>query len=265
MITIGLEGCLGNQLSQIATVYALALDNNDDCAFRFYVREEAGLSGHGPAYYTKNIYSKLKALPENWMCDFFYKEPSYDYAPIPYHPNMRLQGYFGSEKYFKHRRDEIIGLFKNKDIINDIKGNFKNSLSVHVRRGDYINRPTIHPFLTMDYYKMAMVYIDCHTKVDIIYLLAEDRDMRWCKENFKDKRIVFVEGLPDYINLYMMSKCTHNIIANSSFSWWGSWLNENKDKIIVAPKKWHGEGLKDASVALRALTCDNWVLIDNAM
>lgn len=262
MITVSLVGCLGNQLYQIATVYALALDNNDECGFDFYYREEVGLSGHGPSAYLGNIYKKLNHLPNGWSPAYTYSEPIpfCDYIPIPYHSNMLLKGYFGSEKHFGHRRNEILNLFKDKDSYATIKNDFTNSVSLHVRRGDYINKPTVHPFLDIKYYIRAMEYIESKAHIDVIYLFCEDRDLGWCKDNFKDSRIVFTNGLPDYIHLYMMSLCNHNIIANSSFSAWGSWLNEHDDKIIISPKKWHGPGLEYTAISFY---CKNWILIDN--
>lgn len=263
MITALLEGCLGNAMSQVAAAYVLALDNNDECAFNLYDREEEGLSGHGPSAYKTNIYSKLKELPKDWQYEFYYPEPGYDYVPIPYHPNMAIHGYFVSEKHINHRRNEVIDLFKDKKTFKILKGivsDFKNSVSLHVRRGDYINRPTVHPFLKMDYYRKALGYIENRSPVDKIYLFTEDRDVPWCKANFRDNRIVLIEGLADYMTMYLMSLCTHNIIANSSFSSWGSYLNENPDKIVVSSKTWHGPGLNPPSTAF---FCDNWVLIEN--
>jgi len=244
-------------------VYVLALDNNDECGFNFYDREEEGFSGHGPSAYTGNIYKKLKRLPDGWKHDFYYLEPSYDYSPIPYQKNMMIHGYFASEKYINHRRKEVIDLFKDKKIIRALDGPndpYKNSVSVHIRRGDYINKPTVHPFLKLDYYEKALAYIDSKAQIDTIYLFTEDRDMAWCKAHFKDKRINFMEGIIDYLCLYMMSLCSHNIIANSSFSSWGSYLNENPDKIIISPKTWHGPGLDPPS---KAFFCENWILIEN--
>lgn len=262
MISANLIGCLGNQLYQVATAYALALDNNDECGFNFYYREEVGLSGHGPKAYLGNIYKKLKQLPPGWVPEKTHSEPIPfgGYSPIPYHPNMMLNGYFGSERYFIHRRDEILKLFKDKESFDTIKNNFTNSVSLHIRRGDYINKPTVHPFLNIKYYIQAMEYLENKAHIDKIFLFSEDRDLDWCKDNFKDSRIEFTNGLPDYIHLYMMSLCNHNIIANSSFSAWGSWLNEHNDKIIISPRRWHGPGLEYPATAF---FCDNWILIDN--
>lgn len=267
MISCDLIGCLGNQLFQVAAVYALAQDNNDTCAFKFYHREKHALSGHGPEAYKNNIYSHLKELPEDWKPEIIYKEPVNDYFPIPYHPNMLVEeSYLSSIKFFDHRREEILGLFLREKLISRIQGNFKNSLSIHVRRGDYLKRPTVHPTLTMKYYNKALEYIDSRVKIDIIYVFTENKnndmyyDLDWCKDNLKDPRIIYVSSDKDYMDLYTMSLCEHHIIANSSFSWWGSYLCKNKDKIIVSPKVWHGDGLK---VKPTVFFCDNWVLIDN--
>lgn len=261
MLTIKLVGGLGNQMYQVATVYALSLDNNDECGFSFDDKIGRGLSGYNSSTYLGNIYKKLKHLPLGWTPEYVYSEiPLYrDYLPIPYQPNMMLDGAFSSEKYFSHRRKELLELFKDEDSFKTIKNDFTNSVSLHIRRGDYINHP-YHPFLSMGYYTRAMEYLENKVYINKIFLFCEDIDLAWCRENFKDSRIMFTNGLPDYIHLYMMSLCNHNIIANSSFSAWGSWLNEHDDKIIISPRRWHEPTLPFTAVAFYS---DNWIYIDN--
>jgi hypothetical protein len=94
---------------------------------------------------------------------------------------------------------------------------------------------------------------------DKYYIIFSD-DISWCKENlsFLNNKI-FIEGNTDFQDLYLMSKCKNNIIANSSFSWWGAWLNTNKDKIVIAPKKWFG--ISNSHLDTSDLYCNNWVTI----
>jgi len=111
-------------------------------------------------------------------------------------------------------------------------------VSVHIRRGDYLKFPDIHPTVSLDYYIKAIS--DIKKRKDIKCVLVFSDDIQWCKTNFYADMIRYAEGLYDYEEMLLMSACTHNIIANSSFSWWGAYLNENPDKIVYAPKIWCG-------------------------
>jgi hypothetical protein len=210
------------------------------------------------------VYHKLRDLPVDWKPEILYKDSDAVFAPIPYHPNMELQGALTWPQYFSHRRKEVVDLFKNKKIIDKISGKFKNSVSMHVRRGDYIvNKDSL--LLTAEYYKRALAHIESKAQVDVIYVFTEDRikrtyDLRWCQANLKDRRIVYESANIDYLDMYKMSLCTHNIIANSSFSWWGSYLNENEDKIVCAPVEWF---LPYKSDTPKPFMCYNWTLIAN--
>ena len=234
MISAMLDGGLGGRLFQIATTYALALDNNDECAFNFSM---GSMSQDVPLLtYRDNVYRKIKDLPSDWRPESMYTERRYDYDPIPYRKNLILRGFFSSERYFSHRRKEIIELFKDQQTIETIKLDFKNSVSLHVRRGDYlVNASYVCPG---SYYKRALDFIDSEALIKNIYIVSDD--IRWCKAMFKDERIIFIEGLPDYIDFYIQTLCNHNIIANSTFSRMATFLNENPGKIVVAPAVWFG-------------------------
>jgi hypothetical protein len=164
-------------------------------------------------------------------------------------------GYFQSEKYFKHRRNDIIKLFSppiefnNK--INQYSDLFGN-ISLHVRRGNYVKYYSdIHPPQTMIYYNQAISLLPTDLKI-----LVFSDDMQWCRENFIGDRFVFIDEI-DYISLYLMSKMKHHIIANSSFSWWSAWLSQYDDRIVIAPQKWLGEGIED----IKDLIPNNWIKI----
>jgi hypothetical protein len=234
MITAVLDGGLGGRMFQIAAAYALALDNNDKCAFNFSMGSMS--QGTPLLTYRDNVYRKLNDLPPSWRWKYCYREHRYDFDPIPYCEDLLIMGFFGSERYFSHRRKEIIELFKDQETIDTIKLDFKNSVSLHVRRGDYLVNASY--VCSESYYKKALDFMDSQTHIDRIYLISDD--IPWCKETFKDKRITFVEGVPDYIDFYIQTLCTNNIMANSTFSRWGAFLNENPDKIVVAPSVWFG-------------------------
>lgn len=141
----------------------------------------------------------------------------------------------------KFRFPEPNGI-KNIQLIQKIKQ--RNSVSLHIRRGDYLLTANQHLGNVCDitYYKKAITYIK--SKIDNPLFIVFSNDISWCRETFKDIDAVFVDwntGKESYIDMQLMSLCQHNIIANSSFSWWGAWLNNNLNKIIVSPNKWINE------------------------
>lgn len=258
LLSCRLNGGLGNQMFQIATTYAMALDNYVECAFDFSMTPV--YQGNSPETYRKSVFKKLNELPVGWKPEHIYKEKSYVYTPIPYKPNMLMEGYLGHEKYFSHRKREILALFKDEMIVNRIRhmysGMLDNSVSIHVRRGDYLKFPDVYILLSPEYYYHAIKLLD--EKAEIDHILVFSDDIPWCRKNLKDKRMIFITNKPDYIDLYMMSLCDHNILANSSFSWWGTYLNENEGKIVYAPKKWFKDGCEANA---ESLFCNNWIKI----
>ena len=231
MITCYLQGGLGNLMFQIAATYSLALDNNDNCCFDFsngwYNHEHINT-------YLDNIFSKVKY--GKFPIQNKYNEKNYSYDKILYQDNLCLKGYFQSEKYFKHNRKHILDLFKlNKkfDFLSD-----KNTVSLHIRRGDYLKLQDHHPVCDLDYYKKALLEFND----DEYTFVVISEDIEWCKENF-DGNFIYIEGQTDYEDLWLMSLCDNNIIANSTFSWWGAWLNQNPNKKVIAPKQWFGSAL----------------------
>jgi hypothetical protein len=189
-------------------------------------------------------------------------EAGYHYTEIPDYPNRNilLYGYFQSEKYFKDYEDEVRNLFMSYDVelSDEIKGLLENenTCSIHVRRGDYLNSPNHHPTQSMNYYMKAIKKMP----KDSVFLVFSD-DIEWCKQNFPDvpEKFKFIEGNKDYEDLYIMSHCKNNIICNSTFSWWGAWLNRNENKVVVAPGVWFGPAL--ASHDTKDLYCENWIKI----
>ena len=160
-----------------------------------------------------------------------------------------MDGYWQSEKYFKNIKDEIIKSFtpihdiseKAKQYIKEIENS--NSVSLHVRRGDYVDNTMFKgsglTITEMPYYKDAIEFINSKVENPKFFIFSDD--IAWCKENFEfleDK--TFIDDTKSAIDdMVLMSRCEHNIIANSTFSWWGAWLNRNKNKIVIAPKVWY--------------------------
>lgn len=170
-----------------------------------------------------------------------------------------FEGYFQNEKYFKNCADIIKKDFTfkplenehNKNILEKIQ-NTKNSVFIHIRRGDYLDIGNMA--LGIEYYKNAIQKIKEKIKNPVFFIFAKDSD-EFIKENFNfetDFELIKSKGA-DYIDMQLMAQCKHAIIANSSFSWWAAWLIENKDKIIIAPSPW----LDDND----DIICDNWIKI----
>ena len=167
--------------------------------------------------------------------DFNYRELS-----NPVGCNYYLDGYWQSEKFFKESEHLIREDFRpSKEIVEKISNTpflDTNTISLHVRRGDYITSNGYHPVQSIEYYQKAIEKIG---KYDYIFVFSDD--IQWCKDNLKFNNMIFMDGFTDVEDLYLMSMCKHNIIANSSFSWWGAWLNSNPNKIVIAPNKWFGD------------------------
>lgn len=161
-----------------------------------------------------------------------------------------LQGYFQSEKYFKINKSEIKMLFFRTlpDIYSELRKKIETSesVSIHFRKGDYITNPQAKAFYIncgMDYYIRAIRFIQKKTS-KIISLFIFSDDIEWVKRyfpNYLNLEITFIdniEGKDSTTDMVLMSKCKHNIIANSTYSWWGAWLNDNNKKIVCSPEKW---------------------------
>lgn len=233
MISCKLQGGLGNYLFQIAAMYSLS-DN-----VGFDIQNATQVHGNIKKYLT-NILRKIN--PNIKELQYQYDEPSFTYQPLPINDGILFNGYFQSEKYLN--REKILDLYSiDEDSFNYIKSKYSNiltnSISVHVRRGDYLIKQDRHPIQNINYYNKALAEF---TECDNILVFSDD--IKWCKENFIGNKFTFIEGEADYIDLWLMSLCKHNIIANSSFSWWGAWLNQNSNKKIIAPKIWFGSNKK---------------------
>lgn len=210
---------------------------------------------------------KEKEFCNNYAERFFWVE-DVSKDPCTYQHNIFLTknctfvGYWQTEKYFEDIRDILNFRFKFNQISSELK-NFADILtdaeytSVHVRRGDYLLNPGVYMGIcTKDYYIRAMEYVQRERPNSKFIFFSDDPE--WVKENFDISNAVYChkdmfEYYEDWYDMYLMSRCSHNIIANSSFSWWGAWLNQNEKKIIVAPNKW----IKYAQTP--DIWCEGWV------
>lgn len=257
-VTIKLQGGIGNMMFQIAVAYAYSKRFNRELVLSKY---SAVIVHKSIEHYKKNILKYLDFSNSIKLADQ-HQEKGFHYTEIPEFPdsNILLYGYFQSEKYFKDYEDEIRKLFISYEIeagdkIKNILDN-ENTCSIHVRRGDYLKFPDHHPAQNISYYMKATKKVP----KDSVFLIFSD-DIDWCKKNFPNlpKKFVFIEGNKDYEDLYLMSHCKNNIICNSTFSWWGAWLNKNKNKIVIAPSEWFGPAY--AGHNTNDLYCEGWIKI----
>lgn len=165
-----------------------------------------------------------------------------------------VAGYWQSERYFEDYKDLIRKQFQFKQPLSEKNQNIAEriitspaAVSLHVRRGDYVaNARTnaVHGICTIEYYKAAMREIESEVP-EVTYFIFSD-DLEWVKDNVPVKnKCFFVDqntGLESYNDMRLMSLCRHHIIANSSFSWWGAWLNPSMEKRVIAPKRWFANG-----------------------
>jgi hypothetical protein len=169
---------------------------------------------------------------------------------MSYPKETYLDGFWQSEKYFLPIRDMLLTdlAFKNqpeglnKELLDKMAS--VNSVSIHVRRTDYVNNPTVNNFhgtCSLEYYQKAVEMIS--EKQGPVELFIFSDDINWCKENLKFAHpLTYIShntGKKSYEDMRLMSHCKHNIIANSSFSWWGAWLNTHTGKTIIAPVRWY--------------------------
>lgn len=176
------------------------------------------------------------------------------------------QGYWINEDYFSDIREKVHDAFTFRRVLGEkAEGYLKqiqqsNSVSIHVRRGDYLQHKMFQGICGVDYYEKAIAYIKEYVEKPHFFIFSND--IPWCKEKiakFTDGHYTAVElndPVNNYLDMQLMSCCKHNIIAHSTFSWWGAWLNRNENKIVVAPYCWIN---KDTPYKPQL---KDWILID---
>ena len=229
-------------------------------AFNINARELCLLDGCKLKFFKSLDRGPLKTILRLFDFNFITEtRPGYDPAVAGVKGGLYLDGYWQSEKYFKDIRGSLLEEFSLKGAMPENMLNFSrriremNSVSLHFRRGDYFSNPqvnSVHGVCTQHYYsaaveRMASLAADSH-----FFIFSDEPE--WVRSNVKlnfPMTIVADEFRGEgYQELLLMSMCRHNIIANSSFSWWGAWLNQNDEKIVLAPKRWFNESLVDYDV-----------------
>lgn len=267
MMVIEVQGGLGNQMFQYALGYKLALMGKEirydissfnekrenlrkldlsifHLEFPVATEKELIRYGHGNSFIGK-ISRKIGIGIERIYIDDIDRGYQQEIFSMD---DVYLSGYWQSEKYFKDIRSELLKLYRmpvginedSKDLISEIEETV--SVSLHIRRGDYLteqNKKIYGGICTFQYYEHALELVRQKLGNIRVYIFTDAPE--WAKKVFREKDYIIVEkdaGRNDAVDLFLMSKCKANIIANSSFSWWAAWLNQNEEKIVVSPKKW---------------------------
>ncbi len=190
-----------------------------------------------------------------------YEEPFYHYDKIPYadDSDIVIKGYFQSYRYFdralvlnQYSIDDNTRTFIEKKYPEILKGGYT---SIHVRRGDYLKMLYKHPFCGLKYYKKAIDLIGENEN----FIIVSD-DITWCKNNIKLKNLIFAENTSPIIDLYIQSYCENNVLSNSSFSWWGAYLNKHINKKVIVPSLWFGY---KANFSTKDLLPSDYIVINN--
>ncbi len=284
MIIINLKGGTGNQLFQYALGRHLAIKNNTTLKLDSDGLARANTTGdiYRPlaidAFATEKIIATsdevrrlkypygLLSKGWRWFCFKILRKTNITFSPsvLSWSGDRYLDGYWQSPLYFNEIREILLKEFSLAQPFSKNAAPFAQmiatttAVSVHVRRGDYIKNPTVlkeFGVCSLSYYQTAIAHIQKNVTNPTFFVFSDD--IAWVKENLPvGNNAVFIEGegIRDVEELTLMRLCTHNIIANSSFSWWGAWLNDHAEKIVIAPTPWFESAVYDTQ-----LIPDTWI------
>jgi hypothetical protein len=279
-------GGLGNQLFQIFTTISYAMKSHEQFTF-LNVKSLGGNDGSTKRYtYWDSLLQRLTPFLKSNLSEMVYlKEKSYQYNSfnVQYFmgKNICLYGYFQSYKYFQENYKPICNMLeieKQKNIVTDKieticeninSKSLKSTISLHFRIGDYKKIQQYHPIMTLNYYIRCLQFIKekkPDIKFNVVYFCEEEdlNDVKIIIDQLTSKFVdyTFIRApnvMQDWEQLLLMSCCKHNIIANSSFSWWGAGFNSNSEKIVCYPSVWFGPAAEHNTSDLCPLT---WTKID---
>ncbi len=252
---IGKGGRLGNQMFQYATLLGLKYKKN----YNIVLEEETIKTSM--LYEVFNLQDCLFDSETNIKYNSTYLENCHCFDPnvIEVRDNTNLMGYFQTEKYFEHCKNEVRKEFTfKKEVKERVKAFLEpyrkhNLVSVHVRRTDYLSLEHVHGPFSIRYYEDAM---NRFNNPETYFVITSD-DVSWCKENFRLENIIYSNNNMEF-DLCVQSECNHHIISNSTFSWWGAWLGFNSKKQIIAPSNWFH---KDYFASSKDIVPSNWIKI----
>lgn len=293
MVTVQLNGGLGNQLFQYAAAKSLSLHHGvplriDVSSFHRTDLPELEIPRAFELYNFEGVTDKttvlskeenqriIRFLKKKSFAKFLphhkrkiYTEPFYHFDRNFFQSNSEvlLRGQWQSQQYFLPHEDELKPALRLKqNLIENVKDKGQklareNTVAVHVRRGDYLRLPIIldwHGVMPKEYYANAFRELNKRCTHYTVCYFTDDPE--WVKENLfpiaEGEMISQHLSETQYEDFYLMQNCRHNVIANSSFSWWAAWLNNHPDKIVIAPQRWFGPtGPKDT----QDLLPESWI------
>jgi hypothetical protein len=292
MLSIRIQGGLGNQLFMVFVTIAYGIQKNVKIVYEYYYEIldrhtywETILDGF-KIFTTENPANNI--TNEDISKFKVYQEPDFIYNSIPDfgNNNVCLNGYFQSYKYFEMYKEQIISLMKLNDkkevVLNESKYSkyFEkkentNLISIHFRMGDYKQKRYYHPIMNYEYFESSLDYIvnnmsnSTSTLVRILYF-CEAEDNEYVKSKiyllnmkYPDAEFMKVDdSIEDYDQLLIMSLCNHNIMSNSSYSWWGSYFNSYDAKIVCYPSVWFGESFEKTNDH-KDMMPESWIKIES--
>lgn len=283
MIEINIRGGLGNQMFEYAAARNYQLMYGDELILnkvsyqndkfgRCYSLHYLNIDSAVKVYEKKNIILTLFAAMSKFFPDIalhlgmkigYFAWNGKKYYKLPFMKNRKkyLYSYFQSERYFIENRDLIREELKvsdeycnkNKELLEKIQT--KNSVCVHIRRGDYVTGKLL--MCSLEYYEKGIKYMNENIKDPQFFVFSDD--IQWVKDHLiKSDVIHYVDDVEhDYEELQLMYSCKHFIISNSSFSWWAQYLSDYTEKVVIAPEKWMPNDKEK-----RALYMDNWIILN---
>lgn len=241
LITCHFMGGLGNQLFEAAHALSQGWKYNRPTVF--FPRSYTPGQGRGTENYLDNIFRKLQFV-ENIDNLITIHEPSFEYIGVsPADGNTAFHGYFQSTKNWYGYQEKIRETFEpSAEVVDHFIKKYPqlsepNTLSLHVRRSEYLKLSNIHPTISLEYINEALKIIGEYSTV---FIFSDDHD--FVKKNLNFEQSIFVDETEDFMELWLMGLCKNHIMSNSTFSWWGTFLNKNLNKKIVAPSTWFGPG-----------------------
>ena len=277
-LEIKFVGGLGNQLFQYATGRNLCIENK--IAYLLLNIESYTDESLGRTFGLSNLQIKGTIIKSNRVKKIFRKHTKFNkiFTALSLHKNISeenfslhqlkkrtgfltsVNGFWQSAHYFNDIREILLKEFAPLHLPG-LPGWIaeNNTVAVHVRRTDYLTEKR-YGFLGAEYYRAAMVMLK-EKIADPLFVFFSD-DIAWCRATFKNDKIIFFaddEWDKDYLQLHLMSKCAHQVIANSSFSWWGAWLNSNPEKIVIRP----ATPFKEKSLLYQSHYPEEWIAINN--
>lgn len=258
MISFHIMGGLGNQLFQLFATMCYSLTTGQEFFF-LNIDKTPGITERS-TYWSSFLSSLQKYLINSLPKIEVLREKAFEYNKLPkvFGKDILLYGYFQSYKYFEPKYEEICNIIElnaKKQLVKEKykKYDFIDSISMHFRIGDYVHIQNSHPILKQSYYENSLNKIlENNYNSKKVYYFTEKKDfievqniIQNLSKIFHQLEFISINDIEeDWEEMLMMSLCTHNIIANSTFSWWGAYFNDNPDKIVCYPSKWFGPGLR---------------------